>query len=288
MDKAAIYNNRHCRFDTGRGIRSIFDRHDFAFLWSHAEFDAAANLLPWAVEQVADAVHEIAALAKPPQLGLSGEAINGTRWSISIMQGSAARLDDLPDNSIANITVDPPYYNNVDYAELSDFFYVWLKRSLGDLLPAFFTDPLTNKDNEAVANPARFHDGRRSMQQKKRLAEQDYERKMAAAFREMHRVLLDDGVLTVMFTHKKVEAWDTLASALIGAGFTIHASWPVHTESEHSLHQAKKNAAASTILLVCRKRDDTNPSIHAEPVWWDDIKDRVRRTARAKAEEYVQ
>jgi putative DNA methylase len=76
---------------------------------------------------------------------------------------------------------------------------------------------------------------------------------MAAAFREMHRVLHPDGVLTVMFTHKRVEAWDTLASALIGAGFAIKASWPVHTESEHSLHQAKKNAAASTILLVCRK-----------------------------------
>ncbi len=77
---------------------------------------------------------------------------------------------------------------------------------------------------------------------------------MAAAFREMYRVLHPHGVLTVMFTHKRVEAWDTLASALIGAGFTIKASWPVHTESEHSLHQAKKNAAASTILLVCRKR----------------------------------
>ena len=77
---------------------------------------------------------------------------------------------------------------------------------------------------------------------------------MAAAFREMHRVLRDDGCLTVMFTHKQVAAWDTLASALIGAGFTVKASWPVHTESEHSLHQAQKNAAASTILLVCRKR----------------------------------
>ena len=67
-------------------------------------------------------------------------------------------------------------------------------------------------------------------------------------------MLRPDGVLTVMFTHKRVEAWDTLATALIGAGFVIKASWPVHTESEHSLHQAKKNAASSTILLVCRKR----------------------------------
>ena len=106
---------------------------------------------------------------------------------------------------------------------------------------------------------------------------------MAAAFREMHRVLCDDGVLTVMFTHKKVEAWDTLASALIGAGFTIQASWPVHTESEHSLHQAKKNAAASTILLVCRKREGQS----GEPVWWDDLQSEVRRVAREKAAEYA-
>jgi putative DNA methylase len=113
---------------------------------------------------------------------------------------------------------------------------------------------------------------------KKQLAEQDYERKMAAAFREMQRILHPDGVLTVMFTHKRVEAWDTLAMALIGAGFEIRASWPVHTESEHSLHQAKKNSAASTILLACRKRV-TDAS---EPVWWEDLQGRVRETARIK------
>ena len=154
-----------------------------------------------------------------------------------------------------NITVDPPYYDNVQYAELADFFYVWLKRSVGHLFPEFFTDELTNKDDEAVANPARFD----SLGRKKKapgragLRAQDGRRLPRDAPRPA-----PDGVLTVMFTHKRVEAWDTLASALIGAGFTIKASWPVHTESEHSLHQAKKNAAASTILLVCRKRPDAD------------------------------
>src|SRR5690606_14951992 len=171
-----------------------------------------------------------------------------------------------------------PYYDNVMYAECADFFYVWMKRTLGHVYPEFFTDELTNKDDEAVANVARFAElGRK----KKQLALADYERKMSAAFREMYRVLRDDGVLTVMFTHKKVEAWDTLATSLINAGFAIHASWPVHTESEHSLHQAKKNAAQSTILLTCRKRKESS-----EPVWWDDIKGRVRQVARAKAEEF--
>lgn len=195
-----------------------------------------------------------------------------------ISRGNASHLDHIAEGSISHICADPPYYDNVMYAECSDFFYVWMKRTLGDVYPELFTDELTNKDDEAVANVARFAGVGKK---KKELAAADYARKMAAAFREMHRVLHNDGVLTVMFTHKKAEAWDTLATSLIGAGFAIHSSWPVHTESEHSLHQAKKNAAQSTIFLTCRKR---NPS--TEPVWWDDIKGQVRRVAREKAAEF--
>lgn len=280
LDKAVIYNNRHCRFDPGRGIRSVFDRHDFAFVWSHAEFDASANLLPWAVSQIQDAYGELTNYVSPVQQSWLSTS-QSSKDSLLVTQDSATALSELSSGTIRNITVDPPYYDNVQYAELADFFYVWLKRSVGHLFPEFFNDELTNKDDEAVANPARFESMGRK---KKALAEQDYENKMAAAFREMHRVLHQNGVLTVMFTHKRVEAWDTLASALIGAGFTIKASWPVHTESEYSLHQAKKNAAASTILLVCRKREQEQDS----SVWWDDIQGRVRREAREKAQEYAQ
>jgi putative DNA methylase len=279
LDKVAIYNNRCCRFDPSRGIRSIFDRHDFAFVASHAEFDGSANLLPWVLSQTVDSYKEIAELIFPSQENYYITNITAAVEKLKIFKGSASALPMIPDELIRNITVDPPYYDNVQYAELSDFFYVWLKRSVGHLFPEFFQDELTNKDDEAVANPARF-DG---MGKNKRvLAEHDYENKMAAAFKEMHRVLHPDGTLTVMFTHKRVEAWDTLASALIGAGFEIKASWPIHTESEHSLHQAKKNAASSTILLVCRKREKQNQ----EPVWWDDIKEKVRQASRQKAEEF--
>lgn len=293
LDKAAIYNNRACRFDPGRGIRSIFDRHNFAFVWSHAEFDASANLLRWVAYQVFDAYKELAKLTASTQLPLWSTASRPPVERLQISQGSATDLSHIPSGSVHHICVDPPYYDNVMYAELSDFFYVWLKRSVGHLYPDFFRDELTNKDDEAVANAARFA---AFGAKKKPLAQQDYERKMAAAFREMYRVLRDDGVLTVMFTHKQVEAWDTLATALIGAGFTIKASWPIHTESEHSLHQAKKNAAASTILLVCRKRQAGEQSpipkgydvSHLQsPVWWDDIKGRVRQVAREKAAEFA-
>ncbi len=280
LDKVAIYNNRSCRFDPSRGIRSIFDRHDFAFVASHAEFDGTTNLLPWVLEQTIDSYKEIANLVFPIQATIFSQEQHRPVEQLSIFKGSASKLINIPDASISNITVDPPYYDNVQYAELSDFFYVWLKRSVGHLFPDFFTDELTNKDDEAVANPARFA---ALGSKKKDLAEKDYEHKMAASFREMYRVLHADGVLTVMFTHKRVEAWDTLASALIGAGFTIQASWPVHTESEHSLHQAKKNAAASTILLVCRKRESQS----SEPVWWEDIQAEVRCVAREKAAEYA-
>lgn len=300
LDKCPNYNSRMSVWHPLRSqMANTFNRHDFAFAWSHGEFDAASNLIPWAVNQIVDAYKGIANLTAPVQQSLIAAHFHNPVERLSITQGSATNLRDCIDGSIQNITVDPPYYDNVMYAELSDFFYVWLKRSVGHLFPEFFRDELTNKDDEAVANPARFESVGRK---KKELAEQDYERKMFAAFREMHRVLNPNGTLTVMFTHKKVEAWDTLASALIGAGFVIRASWPIHTESEHSLHQAKKNAAASTILLVCRKRIvdsgqwtvNSSTSTHSplptdhSPVWWDDLQSKVRETARAKAAEFAQ
>jgi len=158
------------------------------------------------------------------------------------------------------------------YAELSDFFYVWEKRTLGMVWPEFFKDDLTDKKNEAVANPARFAEaGKR----RKELANADYEAKMTAIFAECHRVLRDDGVLTVMFTHKRAEAWDTLGMSLMEAGFTIETSWPVATESDNSLHIAAKNAASSTIMLVCRKRSADGGS-----VFFEDVEAQVRDAAR--------
>jgi putative DNA methylase len=280
FDKTADYNAILATWEVSRQIvKHVFKRHDFAFTWSYGEFDAASNLLTWGVNQIEDAYKGLTKLSKTNQYPLWNEKGHQPVDRLHISQGSATDLDHIEDGAIHNITFDPPYYDNVMYAELSDFFYVWMKRSVGQLFPEFFSDHLTNKEDEAVANVARFN---AMGSKKKKLAEKDYERKMEAIFRECHRVLRDDGVLTIMFTHKKVEAWDTLASALINAGFTVKASWPVHTESEHSLHQAKKNAAASTILLTCRKRIESG-----EPVWWEDIRARVRRIAREKAEEFA-
>ncbi|MGK7942884.1 MAG: DNA methylase, partial [Microcystaceae cyanobacterium] len=160
-----------------------------------------------------------------------------------------------------------PYYGTIQYAELSDFFYVWQRRTLGDIFPDIFWQELTDKDREAVANPSRF---RNMGDSPDKLAKEDYEAKMALAWTEAYRVLRDDGVLTVQFNHKESGAWDTLAKALIDAGFEITASWAVSTENPQNLHQAKKNSVSSTVILVCRKRD-TN----AQQAWWDDLRAEV-------------
>ncbi|MBX6754324.1 MAG: DUF1156 domain-containing protein [Thermorudis peleae] len=280
LDKLADYNSRMARWHSRRGvIANTFDRHDFSMKWSFAEMAvvAAGKGLDWAIDQVIDAYRGIARLAQPARLPLWQRAGTSPVERLRITQGDARRLDHLPDSSVHLVCIDPPYYDNVQYAELSDFFYVWLKRTVGHHYPDWFAAPLADKEDEAVANPARFAGlGGRARE----LANQDYERKMTSIFRECARVLRPDGVLTVMFTHKRVEAWDALATALIQAGFQIVASWPVHTESEHSLHQAKKNAAQSTILLVCRKRPPGDG-----PVWWDDLRGELTQRVRQRAQE---
>jgi len=277
IGKAANYNSRQARWHPGRMVVApAFQRHDFSLRWSFSEFDASRNLAQWAIDQVFDALRGMGKLAFHPDLFSNNETppVDHLRFTT----GPAQSLTTIKNSSLKIICVDPPYYDNVNYAECSNYFYVWQKRTLGDVFPTLFATELANADDEAVMNPARFKD---MGKKKNELAIADYENKMMACFKEMHRVLANDGVLTVMFTHKQVEAWDTLGMALLRAGFTIDASWPVHTESEKSLHQAKKNAAASTILLVCRKRETVG-----QQMWWDDLKGHVRSAAREAAERF--
>lgn len=257
-----------------QGMRSVFDRHDFAFKWTYAEFDAGSALFPWCLSQLIDAYKGISDLLQPSgdSLFAIGESAGQIPGHISVTQGTAGNLKDVISESQTLVCIDPPYYDNVMYAELSDFFYVWEKRTLGKVWPKLFEEELTDKKNEAVANPARFAEaGKR----RNELANADYEAKMTAIFAESHRVLRDDGVLTVMFTHKRAEAWDTLGMSLMEAGFTIETSWPVATERENSLHIAAKNAASSTIMLVCRKRASGGGS-----VFFEDVEAQVRDAAR--------
>lgn len=271
--KALNWNARASSWDVSRQkMRSMFEKHNFSFKWTFAEFEGAQALYPWCRERVTAAYQGIAELYD--KTGAPGGLGKPLRRQVAVTQGNAADMSSLADSAVAHLCIDPPYYDNVMYAELSDFFYVWEKRTLGRVVPEYFNGELADKDNEAIANPARFAAmGTR----KKELADADYEAKMTAIFAECDRVLRDDGVLTVMFTHKRAEAWDVLGMGLLQAGFTIETSWPVNTESENSSHQAKKNAAASTIMLVCRKRLETGA---ARQVFFEDIEPEVRQEAR--------
>lgn len=274
--KALNWNSRLSSWNVARqGMRSVFDRHDFSFKWTFAEFEGATALYSWCLDQLDDAYGGIARLLDETGAADLGANVRLHR-EVTVTQGSAASLS-LDDGSVTHVCMDPPYYDNVMYAELADYFYVWEKRTLGRLVPDYFHDDLTDKDNEAVANPARF-----AMMGKRKgeLADLDYEAKMTSIFAESRRVLSDDGVLSVMFTHKRAEAWDTLGMGLLQAGFTIETSWPVNTEFEHSMHQANMNSAASTIMLVCRKRTS-----HADDhkVYLDDIEHDIRQAARDAA-----
>ena len=281
--KATNYNARLSAWHPTRGsMANVFDRHDFAFKWTHAEFEGARELWPWCLSQLVDAYGGVAALMQPvTDDGLYAQQVVDHRVPgvVNLSSGSASSMSHIKDCSIECTNIDPPYYDNVQYAELADFFYVWQKRTLGLLHPERFADELTNKDDEAVANVARFADaGRR----KTELATFDYQQKMQSIFAECRRVLVDDGVMVVWFTHKRAEAWDTLATAMMEAGFTIEASWPVATQSETSLHHAAKNSAKSTIMLVCRKRQDSD----GEEIFFEDIEGELRQAARAAVEKF--
>lgn len=284
IDKIVYYNAIQCHWDgsTGR-VRSVFDRHDFSFKWSYAEMASTVTGLgyDWAVGQTGKALAELIAL-----LGQSSDGkldFNGPRPpkpSVRITCASADALA-LEDASVDCVVMDPPYYDNVMYAELSDFFYVWLKRTAGLLYPDLFTAHLTDKDREAVANPAKFAGQKGGA---KNLAGRDYQRRMASIFKEQRRVLKPDGIMTVMFTHKAAGAWDALARGLIEAGFTITASWPINTEAEGSLHIRDKSSARSTIFLVCRVREAD--SANSEPRYWEDVEPTVRQAVRIKVKEF--
>jgi adenine-specific DNA methylase len=271
--KALNYNAKSISWDISRQkIRSVFEKHNFTFRWTFAEFQGSRELPEFALSQIVAAYEQLAVLLNRSNGGALIE--HGLRAEVKVAQGNAADLRQVPTGSITNVCMDPPYYDNVMYAELSDFFYVWEKGVLGRIFPSYYAQPEADKDDEAIANLARFA---RMGRRRKELADLDYEAKMTGVFAECHRLLRDDGVLSVMFTHKRADAWDALGQAIITAGFTIETSWPVNTEPEASSHQSGKNAANSTIILVCRKRRDGSS---ASKVFFDDIEGEVRLAAR--------
>ena len=186
--------------------------------------------------------------------------------TISAMSGDDARggvsefadaiKHPLPDQTASVWFTDPPYYDAVPYADLSDFFLVWLRRTLpGRQLLHDPFDPnnaLSPKTREAVQDETKYADGRRKDRGW-------FEETMARAFAEGRRVLNEDGVGSVVFAHKTTEGWEALLSGMIRGGWTITGSWPIATEMGSRLRARDSAALATSIHLVCRPRSEDAP-----------------------------
>lgn len=155
------------------------------------------------------------------------------------------------------IVTDPPYYDAIPYSDLMDFFYVWLRRNLYGIsseIDAAFSEPLGPKwnvqtnDGEIIDDSSRFGgDNDKS--------KQAYEDGMYRAFQACHQVLKSTGRLVVVFANKQSDAWETLVSAMIRAGFVVAASWPIQTEMPNRTRGVSSAALSSSVWIVCRKRD---------------------------------
>ncbi|MGC9528188.1 MAG: DUF1156 domain-containing protein [Limnospira sp.] len=279
FDQAMDRDNRLSHWDAATASAKVaMASHALNLMWNYPEVSPSKLWLSCAKFTASDYTKLCQLFGtKPHSIGLPGIEKYDPK-TIQIDSASADSLFHIPDRSVDAVITDPPYYGTVPYADLADFYYVWQKRTLGDIFPDLYFSELTDKDREAVANPSRFRNMGASPDE---LADQDYEAKMALAFGEYYRVLRDDGIMTVQFNHKESGAWDVLAKSLIDAGFEITASWAVSTENPQNLHQAKKNSVSSTVLLVCRKRDPD-----AGQAWWDDLRPEVANLVEQRAPEF--
>ncbi len=169
------------------------------------------------------------------------------------------------DEDVDFVVTDPPYAGNVNYSELSDFFYVWLRLVLAKQY-AQFAPEHTPKADEIIENPARGK------------TREDFEEGLTQVFRECHRVLKNEGLLAFTFHHAEGETWESLLQSVCNAAFEIEAVYPVHGEAESSLHLLDKEGAISYDLIhVCRKRP---PNATIEKRSWAGVRQEIRRRAR--------
>ena len=242
FSKLTDYSSMICSWDVGRElIRNTFARFALPMVWDYCEVNPLsqssggfAAMTEWVVRYV---VHATSATdgAPPPTISLQ----------------SAIGMQD---EGIDIICTDPPYYDAIPYSDLIDFFHVWLRRVLYGCSPeidASFADTLGPKwdhdrnDGELVDQPGRFD---LDVSQSRSA----YEDGMFRVFGNCRRVLREDGRLVVVFANKQPEAWETLVSALIRAGFVVDASWPIQTEMQNKVAGGARLSAS--IWLVCRKR----------------------------------
>lgn len=180
---------------------------------------------------------------------------------------SSATGHPLPNDSAQAFISDPPYYDAVPYSDLSDFFYVWLKRTLPASVAEPFTNQLTPKADECIVDEVKGKD---------RIY---FERTMAQAMAEGRRVLHPAGIGLIVFAHKSTSGWEAQLQAMVDAGWTMTGSWPIDTEMGTRLRAQDSAALASSVHLVCRPRENADGSLRANDIgdWRDVLQELPRR-----------
>ena len=170
------------------------------------------------------------------------------------------------------MVTDPPYYDAVPYADLSDFFHVWLRRMVGDVYPELFANAAVPKDQEIVVD--RPHELSNSTHD---IA--FYELALAKAFGEGRRVVRLDGIGTIVFASKTTASWEAILKAVVDAGWIVTGSWPIDTEMENRLLHSGRQRLASSVHLVCRPRENPDGSVRIDEVgdWRDVLAELPRR-----------
>lgn len=237
--KTLDYNSNLTSWDRHQGaINHVFDTHAYGFTWEFGEGDMIHDRtgFNWCLKNVLKSLKGIV------------KRFNEKVSRAEVVYGDASKISPeiVPLDGYDIILTDPPYYGNIQYGELSDYFYVWFKRVLKEVYPETFGTPDTPKQDEAVANRVR-HGGTS-------LSARFYEKKMHEIFANMYKILRDDGVFALWFAHKAGAAWSNTINALLDAGFTITALWGVRTEMERSLHISGKASLRTNIIMTCRKR----------------------------------
>ncbi|CEL24790.1 DUF1156 domain-containing protein [Methanobacterium formicicum] len=189
---------------------------------------------------------------------------NCTKTSLNFAKvtNSSATSLNYPDNFFDAIFTDPPYYDNVPYSYLSDFFYVWIKRTIGDLYPELFVSPLSPKKEEAVAYSGENGDSN--------VGKVRFENMISKSFQEVYRILKPGGIFTVVYAYKTTEGWETVINSILDSGLTVTASWPISTEMAGRLRAQRSAALASSIYIVARKYEKEELS------WFKDVKEEIK------------
>ena len=246
IDKMTDYNSSVCSWHNSKElIRNTFGRQAIPMAWDYAEVNPFSNstgsyssMVSW----LYDCLQEL------PAQGL----------------GEVSQFDAQSDCGLRNIMVssDPPYYDNIGYADLSDFFYVWMRQSLKDTYPKLFRTMLVPKAEELVATPYRFEGSTEK-------ARDFFEDGMLHTCQQIYQYAREDIPVTIYYAYKQSDTdedsktastgWETMLSAIIRAGFAITGTWPMRTEMANRSIASGTNALASSIVLVCRKRPADAP-----------------------------